>query len=309
MTSVVDTRVVIVGNITIDDVVHPDGTTFMGQLGGNVVYAAMGARLWSPTVGIVTRKGDDLDASVLGTLVDLGVDVAGVRDMPGPTVRSWLLYEGDGGRQFVDRTTPGRSAEMAVQRDDMPRAWLSSDPAPVVHVAPMRLDAARALIEQVRLSAQHARIVFDPHESAVADASALLSVARLVDVFAPSRDEARDLLGYDNPARAVEELRAAGVPATVIKLGSQGCLLADSDGPTLITAYPAQLVDPTGAGDTFCGALAGAIGAGHSLREAARRASATASWSVEGAGSFTLAVLDRELAASRFARDTANSQS
>ena len=46
-------RVVVVGNLTIDDVVLPDGSTAMGSIGGNTIYAALGARLWEPSIGIV----------------------------------------------------------------------------------------------------------------------------------------------------------------------------------------------------------------------------------------------------------------
>ncbi|MDX6243524.1 MAG: hypothetical protein QOE76_1247, partial [Frankiales bacterium] len=99
-------RVVVIGNLTIDDVVRADGRTTMAQPGGNAVYAALAARLWAPTVGVVTRRGPDLPPQVLGTLGRLGVDLAGVAPTTSPTSRAWLLYEEDGSRHFVDRSTP-----------------------------------------------------------------------------------------------------------------------------------------------------------------------------------------------------------
>ena len=85
-----------------------------------------------------------------------------------------------------------------------------------------------------------------------------------MDVFAPSRDELAELVGFDAPHRALDRLRQAGAPAVVAKLGARGALLADG----LVPAPPVRQVDPTGAGDTFCGALAGGW---RSVRRCARR--------------------------------------
>ena len=49
--------VVVCGNLTLDDVVAADGAATMGVPGGNVLHAALGARLWTPSVGLVTRAG------------------------------------------------------------------------------------------------------------------------------------------------------------------------------------------------------------------------------------------------------------
>ena len=50
-------RVIIVGNLTIDDVVLPDGSTQMASAGGNSLYAALGCRLWQGSVGMETGIG------------------------------------------------------------------------------------------------------------------------------------------------------------------------------------------------------------------------------------------------------------
>ena len=120
--------VVIVGNLTIDDVVQPDGTTQMGTLGGNTVHAAAAALTWVGGVGVVARCGDDFPAAALGRLRDAGADTAGVRPIAGPTVRNWVIYEEDGRREWVYRTPRGRSAEVAPQPADLPGAWLDRRP-------------------------------------------------------------------------------------------------------------------------------------------------------------------------------------
>jgi ribokinase len=83
----------------------------------------------------------------------------------------------------------------------------------------------------------------------------------------------------------VEDLLAR-VAAVVVTRGAAGLLLAGRDGRrTDLAAVPARaVVDTTGAGDTFCGALAAALARGADLEYAARRAAAAGSLSVERPG-------------------------
>ncbi|GAA1302595.1 hypothetical protein Psi02_48150 [Planotetraspora silvatica] len=293
-------RVLVIGNLTIDDVVRSDGTVRMASPGGNVVYAALAARLWNPATGIVTRRGDDLPAEILTTLERLDVDTSGVRTVDGPTIRNWVIYEDDGRRHWIYRTPAERSTEVAVRPDDIPSGRLGG--APVVHLAAMPLAAAAALVEHIRTEAPDALITLDTHEDWVGDPEAVLDLAARVDVFVPSREELAGVTGYDDPAEAAAGLRRRGVPAVVVKLGSDGALV-DAEGlpgQARVAAYPADVADTTGAGDTFCGALAAALAAGLPLLDAVRRGAATAAWAIAEFGSLALAGLDADTAQRRF---------
>src|SRR5215471_15843253 len=89
-------RVIVVGNLTIDDVVLPDGTTHMASVGGNSLYTALGARLWQSRIGVVTRRGEDFPRDLSAMLGPLGIASGGVVNIPGPTVRNWVVYETNG---------------------------------------------------------------------------------------------------------------------------------------------------------------------------------------------------------------------
>jgi uncharacterized protein (TIGR00725 family) len=279
-------QVVVVGNLTVDDVVDADGGVAYGQLGGNAVYAALGARLWASHVGLVTRHGTDLPAHLLPTLRRLGLGLDGVVATDSLTARSWLLYEHDGRRTFVDRAVPDESTRW-VQPGDLPPQWLTDDA--VVHVAPMPLAVTTGIAVWVKQSAPSATVVVDPHEDWRADGPLLAELARAVDVFAPSVDELTTLAGTTDPRAGAEHLLLLGFPAVVVKLGADGALVADGSGAHLVPAVPARVVDVTGAGDTFCGALAGSLAAGSTLHEATVRAAHTAAWSLEARGSLALA--------------------
>src|SRR3954447_8856243 len=264
----------------------------MGVPGGNVLYAALGARLWTSSVGLVTRAGEDAPE------LDAAGELDGVVRVPGPTVRCWVLYEADGRRTFVSRTPPARYDEVALRAGDVPAAWLD---AGAVVVAAMRLDAAEALVGRIRGRAVReslgapegsAPIVLDTHEDWVGDAGRVLALAARVAVFCPSRDELAELAGFDDPERSAPSFAGATGTPLVAKLGADGCLVALPDGglwrmPSVATS----VVDPTGAGDAFCGGLAAGLAQGLDVVEAARRASASAAFAVAGSGSLRFGAL------------------
>jgi fructoselysine-6-P-deglycase FrlB-like protein/sugar/nucleoside kinase (ribokinase family) len=276
-------RVVIAGNLTLDDVVEADGHVELGVAGGNALYGALGARRWSASVGIVARAGEDAPAAALAAAGDAGVDLGGVVRVPGPTVRCWVLYEADGRRSFVSRTPPERYDEVVLRADDVPEAWLG---AAAFHVAATRLGAAEALVARVRSRSSAARIVLDTHEEHVGDPDRVLALARQVDVFCPSREELAELAGEDEPSRWAPAFAGATGTPVIAKLGPDGCLVALPDGRAWRLASVADdVVDPTGAGDAFCGGVAAALAEGVDVLEAARRGSASAALAAGARGS------------------------
>jgi fructoselysine-6-P-deglycase FrlB-like protein/sugar/nucleoside kinase (ribokinase family) len=296
-------RVIVVGDLTLDDVVMPDGTTHMASIGGDCLYAALGARLWEPNVGIVTRRGDDFPRDRLTELEKFGICLDGVVDIPGPTIRNWVIYEVDGRRNWIYRTPPSRPVEVAVRPEDVPPSWLSRLPSPVVHVAAMPIDAAERIVEAVRRQAPDAVIMLDTHEDYVRGyRDRLLRLAASVDVFLPSREELVDLVGFDDPPRALRELwPEQGMPLVVAKLGKDGVLLWDKDRSAVVSldAAPARIVDVTGAGDAFCGGFAAGLALGLDPLESARRGTVSAAFATEGVGSLALSLVTPADAAAR----------
>lgn len=298
-------RVIVVGNLTLDDVVLPDGTARMGCVGGNSLYASLAARLWETRVGVVTRRGEDFPAGRLERLRDLGIDTAGVTAISGPTVRNWVIYEEDGRRSFVYRTPPRRSLDVAVQPADLPDSWLEAVPAPVVHVAAMPLGAAEAIVSWVRERADGAVITLDTHEGWVAGYSErLLALAAKVDAFIPSRSEVVDLVGYDDPIQALAELATLPTPMIVIKMSRDGCLAGGRalERAVAVGVSPGPVVDTTGAGDAFCGGFAAGLAGGLGPVEAARLGAVSAGFAVGGFSSLRLSEITPQDARARLAR-------
>ena len=98
-----------------------------------------------------------------------------------------------------------------------------------------------------------------------------------VDILTPNQTELRILLGLeaDDPADDLalcRELLAAGVGTVVMTRGAAGALIVRAEGVIAVPSRPVEVVDSTGAGDAFNGALATSLAAGSSLEDAVRRA-------------------------------------
>jgi sugar/nucleoside kinase (ribokinase family)/fructoselysine-6-P-deglycase FrlB-like protein len=299
-------RVIVVGNLTIDDVVLPDGTTKMASVGGNSLYTVLGVRLWQPRVGLVTRRGEDFPGDLTTVLHSFGVATNGVVDIPGPTVRNWVIYETNGERHWIYRTPRERSREVAIQPGDLPIEWLEVELPPVVHVAAMPLDAAEAIVDTVRRISPRAIITLDTHEDYVVDYRQRLRVlAAKVDAFLPSRSELADLVGYDDPRRALTSLSALPTPMIVVKMGAEGVLVWDKAQETLheVGVAHGPVVDVTGAGDAFCGGFAAGLSLGYGPVESARRGTISASYAVADFSSMRLTDVDPAEAQARMLTD------
>jgi sugar/nucleoside kinase (ribokinase family)/fructoselysine-6-P-deglycase FrlB-like protein len=285
-----DLDVIVIGNLTIDDVVHASGETTMASPGGNTIHAATAANVWGVRVGLVARLGSDFPDEALRRLRSAGLETAGMRPVEGPTVRNWVIYEHDGRRTWVYRTPSERRVEVAPRPDDVPDAWLQGAAhPPVVHIAAMPFDAAVRMVEHVRGRLSRAVITLDTHEAWDARRNEVLDLARRVDVFLPSHEELEATLGYDDLNQACAELLAEGVRAVVVKRGAEGTLVAVPDRPVVSVAPPeVAVVDVTGAGDAFCGGFAAGLALGDSCAVAAQRGAATAGAAIGASGSLRL---------------------
>jgi ribokinase len=89
-----------------------------------------------------------------------------------------------------------------------------------------------------------------------------------VGVLVVNRSELAELTGSENPRMA----SVLPVPTTVVTLGADGAALVVDEEVTVYPAPRVEVVDTTGAGDAFCGALAAGIEAGLEIQAAVPRA-------------------------------------
>lgn len=279
----------VLGNLTIDDLVRPDGTTAMGMCGGNAVYAALGAAIWRSHVGLGARIGPDYPRAHIARLEGAGIELALVH-VAAPSIHNWALYEPDDVRRFINWVSSGSHADQSIRPEELTPATVGAD---AWHVAPMPLSIQSGLVRRLRRK-RPGLLSLDPHESYIAGhEDELLALLRDVDIFLPSRTEARILHGRHDPEAAARAFVAAGAGIVAIKLGPEGSMVCGADGVAHhVPAVPVAAIDPTGAGDAWCGGFLAAYRALPDAVAAACHGAVSASFAIERQGAVELVDVD-----------------
>ena len=271
-------NVLSVGGLTIDWL-QTSSTRHGPALGGNAAYAAVGAHLAGADASVVAVIGDDYPDELLQQLNRAGIDTTHVRLSAGSSFRV-LLDESRSSRRISYLPGSGRNDRLdpipAQLPDDM------SDSA--VHICGIPPASQRSLLDASRERAVVTTIdtVIIP-DQIEPGAGELIDLARRASAFLPSRDEVERLWPGDLEAIVVE-LHKAGVARVVVKLGADGSVGADDDGVCWVPAAATTVVDPTGAGDAYCGAFCAVIADGADLRTAMAWGAAAASVVIEDYG-------------------------
>lgn len=257
------------------------------RLGGgkaaNVAYLA--CRLGVPARLIAHVGDDDLAEQALAPLIAAGVDVSGVKKLPGrDTGLAVVLVPPDGKKGIV----LAANANEAWVEDDMLRVVQAIREAPPGSVLAGDCEVPGWVLEQALRSAREQGLatVLDPSPAA-AVGDALLSRA---DIVTPNAGEAGQLTGIEckTPPDALEaarRLRARGARAAAVKLPDGGCVYVDATCAAHIGALTVDVVDTTGAGDAFAGALAAMRAGGASWLDAVHAGVAAAHLAVGAYGS------------------------
>jgi sugar/nucleoside kinase (ribokinase family) len=273
---------VCLGNVTIDDVVLHDGTTRMACFGGDAIYAALSARLWSPRVEFVAPVGSDYPPEHIASLKQGGWDLSGMPQRAVPTHRNWVIYEQDGRRTWVLRSDPDNFYTLSPLTADVPPAFRDTR---AFLILAMDLAAQEDLVAGLR--GQGALIALDPQEDYIpGNEQRVLEMLAGVDIFLPSEIEVQRLLGHQDYRRAAKQFAELGCRVVGIKLGAQGSLIYHAEYGEFVRlpAYPAQVVDTTGAGDSFSGGFMARFVQGGDIRQAGWAGTVSASFAVEGFG-------------------------
>ena len=307
---------VLLGQVTVDHVVPARPGVWREQLGGNVLYAAAGARLWiaPERIGAVTRVGEGCPFDPRAHLARAGIGQVAIADAGREQLVEWFLYEEDGSRRSLPRnralrdaggegTNPGSDylAHLEAQSPsagDVPAEWL---PAGAVHLAPQVLARHEETLRAVAPDAGFVSVDPSPHYSAGRSAEGLArDLAPAATALLPSEREVAHLVGEDGWTGLGRRLAAAGFPEVVIKRGAAGAILCERGGrPVEVPARPVEVRDPTGAGDAFCGAYAACRLEGLPPAEAVRRATVAASLVIECEGADAALALAPEAARRR----------
>jgi sugar/nucleoside kinase (ribokinase family) len=274
----------IVGSVAFDDLELPTGT-HKNVWGGSASYASLAASLFTP-VDLVAVIGEDFPQAHLDSLAKHGVGTTGVERAKGRSFRWAGRYDAT----LSNRTT--LDTQLNVFADFRPKIPAVSRRAPFVLLGNIHPALQIEVLEQMD---KPKLVVADTMNFWITGEPALLKkLLQHVDVLVINDEEARQLGDHHNVSRAAANIRKMGPRHLVVKRGEYGALLFDPEGVFFAPAYPLEdVLDPTGAGDTFAGGFLGYLthvdGNGGAVdRAAMRRAivagSALASFCVEDVG-------------------------
>ncbi len=301
------------GGLREDYCITPEGRAYLGLIGGNAVFAAVGARLWTnSSISLVSRVGSNYPPEWLAKLKDRGFNTDGIKVLPDPQdTRTFYAYLSMEERvdtnpashflrinkhlpkELIDYKSSTEFQDdrknfgpLAIRPDDLPSSIAC---ARGVHLAPSDfLTHTTTPYRLGELSVQ--TICLDPSERYMEPSFKhdLPLIVNGITAFLPSERDARaffrphDLTVWE----MAEAFADMGCHFIVIKRGPMGQCIWDRDSHQRwrIPAYPARLRDVTGAGDAYCGGfLVGLVETGDVV-EAALRGSVSASIVLEGMG-------------------------
>ncbi|GAB3278801.1 ribokinase [Kineosporia babensis] len=248
--------VCVVGSVNLDHVVRAPripgpGETILGtdvaeHPGGKGANQAIGSgRSGAETVFVGAMGNDAAAARLLAQLRGAQVE-ARVRTTEAPTGTAWITVGDDGENVII--VVPGANATIteltANERALVGRA----------RVLLMQQEIPESAMLQAASSAAEGALVL---LNAAPTREVSPDLLKLVHVLIVNEHEAADLYGSPAEAATLADALLERVPAVVLTLGAEGSLIAvRGQEQVRIPAHRVPVVDTTGAGDAFCGALA-----------------------------------------------------
>jgi sugar/nucleoside kinase (ribokinase family) len=288
---------VIVGSIGLDDVETPNEKR-TELLGGSVSYACVASSRYVKT-GMVGIVGADFPERYHELYANQGIDLQGLEQVEGKTFRWGGVYDAD----FINRTT--EFTDLNVFETFSPKLPEAYQSAPYLLLGNISPDLQLSVLDQCK---DVSFVVADTMDLWINIAlDSLKQVIGRVDMLMLNDSEAELLTGHRGVRKAAEAILSMGPRYVVVKRGEHGAMLFSPEGIFIVPAYPVtDVIDPTGAGDSFAGGFLGDLAARGevtetNLRQALLTGSVVASYNVESFSLDRLAELSSEDIAARTA--------
>jgi sugar/nucleoside kinase (ribokinase family) len=271
---------VIVGSLALDTIQTPWGRRER-IVGGSCTYCSLAASFFTAPkiVGVV---GEDFPSGVISYLKSRHIDTEGLEVRPGKT------FHWEGRYGYDPNQRENVKTEMNVFEDFRPSLPASYKTADIVFLANIDPDLQSSVLSQVRRGALVAMDTISHWIAGKPDS--LWRVLRRVNIFFANEEEIKMLTQEANLIKAGKKILASGPRLVITKKGEHGALVLGKRFVFGVLALPCEdVVDPTGAGDSFAGGFLGYLDktggfAPQNIREAAVYGSVLASFAIEDFG-------------------------
>ncbi len=262
--------ILVVGSVAFDSIGTPHGRV-QKCLGGAATHFALAASYFTD-VRVIAVVGEDFGPEQEAVFTRRGIDIRGIEHAKGLSFHWTGEYSGN----LSEAKTLGTDLNVFADFEPkIPEAYLDSEYLFLANIDPKLQAKVRAQMPNAKL------VCGDTMNYWIADHRETLGeVLKELDVLLINDGEVRMLSGEHNTVRGAEKVLAMGPKALVVKHGEYGAtaffgdrmFLNGTPNPFRAPALPlAEVVDPTGAGDSFAGGFYGYLASQPSLTSAAFR--------------------------------------
>jgi sugar/nucleoside kinase (ribokinase family) len=290
-----------VGTVAFDAIETPFGKTDK-IVGGAATYISLAASYFTDEVKLISVIGDDFDQDMLAKMEAKGISLEGLQVKEGEKSFFWS------GKYHYDLNTRDTLiTELNVLEHFQPVVPASYQDGKYLMLGNLAPAVQMSVLDQ--LDTRPELVVLDTMNFWMDIAmDELKQVIAKCDVLSINDEEARQLTGEYSLVKAARQILTMGPSYLIIKKGEHGALLFHANEMFYAPALPIEdVIDPTGAGDTFAGGLLGYVAAqGRAdfevMKSAVIAGSAMASFTVERFGVERLLELDQDMIDQRMAQ-------
>lgn len=303
-------RYLVFGKLKREFILPPVGKPVIDQVGGSLLYAAAGLGLWDTDMGLVARASEDFPREWMSLTSRSGMDTRGIRFLNEKVDHRWFCaYEDLNNRsydrpvghfaqtglpfpnsllgyvepsdQLDSRTVPTPST---LRSTDLPADYLDATAA---HFCPLDF-LSHSLLPSALRQGHITTITIDPAPAYMTPVfwDDIPHLVKGITAFLTSEEKLESL--FQNRSEDLWEMAEAlgsyGCEIIVIKRGANGQLIYEhaTHSKWILPAYPARVVNPTGAGDAFCGGFLSGFKTTFNPIEGALSGNVAASMMIEG---------------------------
>ena len=291
-------KILITGTVAFDDIETPFGSS--GKvIGGAGTYIALASSLFTKNLAIVSIIGEDFPEKEIKFLNSRGIDTKMIEIIKGGKTFYW---KGKYHENMIGRDT--LSTELNVLEKFNPIINSEFSSSEIILLGNLHPFVQNTVINQC--SNPNRFIILDTMNFWMDNAlNELKDVVEKVDLIIINDEEAQQLTNESNIFNAGNKILKMGPKKVIIKKGEHGSIYFDSFHKYILPAFPVDsLVDPTGAGDSYAGGIAGFLSTKqeigfNDIKEAMIFGTLTASFCVENFGVEGLRNVDYEKLVSR----------
>ena len=286
-------KILITGTVAFDEIETPHGNS--GKIiGGAGTYIGIASSLLTNNLAIVSIIGEDFPEKEIKFLNERGINTDMIEKVTGGKTFYW---KGKYHENMINRDTITTELNVLEKFNPVLNPVFSS--SEIVLLGNLHPAVQNAVINQ---STNPNRFIIMDTMNFWMDNTLdeLLSVIKKVNLVIINDEEAQQLTGEKNIFNAGEKILKMGPEKVIIKKGEHGSIYLDAQNKYMLPAFPVEkLVDPTGAGDSFAGGIAGFLATVNKIgireiKEAMLYGTLTASFCVEDFGIEGLRTLNKQ---------------